>query len=200
MVFIEYEPGTKAYRVYDPAKCTSEYAMYTRGKSGERLLLGVYVDDMIVTGASTTAIGEFKKEMMGLFRMSDLGLLSYYLGIEVIQQPGCIKMKQSAYADKLLDKMGMASCNAASTPMEHRLKLSKKGSRDAVDPSLYRSIVGGLRYFVHTRLDICFAVSYLSRYMEAPTSEHWSAVKHLLRYIAGTKDLGCTYARQGTKA
>jgi hypothetical protein len=65
--------------------CPSEHAMYTRGKSGERLLLGVYVDDLIVTSASTTAIGEFKREMMGLFRMSDLGLLSYYLGIEVIQ-------------------------------------------------------------------------------------------------------------------
>jgi hypothetical protein len=84
--------------------------------------------------------------------------------------------------------------------MEHRLKLSKKGNEDAVDPSLYRSIVGGLRYLVHTRLDICFAVGYLSRYMEAPTSEHWSAVKHLLRFIAGTRNLGCTYARQDTKA
>jgi hypothetical protein len=96
--------------------------------------------------------------------------------------------------------MGMASCNATATPMEHRLKLSKKGSGAPVDPSLYRSIVGGLRYLVHTRLDICYAVGYLSRYMEAPTSEHWSAVKHLLRYIAGTKDHGCTYARQDVRA
>ena len=69
-----------------------------------------------------------------------------------------------------------------------------------MDATLYRSIVGGLRYLVHTRPDICFTVDYLSRYMEAPGGEHWSAVKHLLRYIAGTRGLGCCYARQESKA
>jgi hypothetical protein len=66
--------------------------VYTRTKDGARLLLGVYVDDLIITGTSSTAIGEFKQEMMSLFRMSDLGLLSYYLGIEVVQRPGCIRL------------------------------------------------------------------------------------------------------------
>ena len=47
--------------------------MYTRSKEGARILLGVYVDDLIITGTSTTAIGEFKTEMMNLFKMSDLG-------------------------------------------------------------------------------------------------------------------------------
>jgi hypothetical protein len=84
--------------------------------------------------------------------------------------------------------------------MEARQKLSKKGNGKAVDPTLYRSTVGGLRYLVHTRPDICFAVSYLSKFMEAPTSEHWSTVKHLLRYIAGTRKLGCVYTRQDEKA
>jgi hypothetical protein len=65
---------------------------------------------------------------------------------------------------------------------------------------MYRSMVGGLRYLVHTRPDICYAVGYLSRYMDAPTGEHWAAVKHLLRYISGTKSLGCCYARQDPAA
>jgi hypothetical protein len=92
--------------------------------------------------------------------------------------------------------MGMGECNPAATPIEPWLKLSMKGSDKAVDSTLYRSIVGGLRYLVHTLPDICFAVNYLSKFMEAPTGEHWSAVKHLLRYVAGTKTLGCVYARQ----
>jgi hypothetical protein len=90
-----------------------------------------------------------------LLRMSNLRLLSYYLGIDVIQRPRCIKLGQSAYADKLLDKMGMGSCNATSVPMEPQLKLSKKGSGAAVDPTLYRNVGRGLRYLVHTRPDIC---------------------------------------------
>jgi hypothetical protein len=60
---------------------------------------------------------------------------------------------------------------------------------------MYRSIVGSLRYLVHTRPDIAFAVGYVSRFMEAPMTEHWRDVKHLLRYIAGTKTHGCVYRR-----
>jgi hypothetical protein len=71
-------------------KCPSEHDMYTREKHSERLLLGVYVDDLIVTGTATTEIRSFKEEMTKLFKMSDLGLLSYYLGIEVKQVPGHI--------------------------------------------------------------------------------------------------------------
>jgi hypothetical protein len=64
----------------------------------------VYVNDLIITGASTTSIVGFKKEMMSIFKMSDLDLLSYYLGIEVIQEPGRILLCQASYANKLLDK------------------------------------------------------------------------------------------------
>jgi hypothetical protein len=67
-------------------KCPTEHAVYTRSKDWARLLLGVYVDDLIITGTSTAAIGEFKEEMISLFRMSDLGMLFYYLGIGVIQR------------------------------------------------------------------------------------------------------------------
>jgi hypothetical protein len=77
--------------------------------------------------------------------------------------------------------------------MEPRLKLSKESKNPPVDVTLYRSIVGSLRYLVHTRPDLPFAVGYVSRFMEAPTTEHMSAVKHILRYISGTLDFGCCY-------
>jgi len=75
------------------------------------------------------------------------------------------------------------------------LKLSKVSSNPHVDATLYRSIVGSLRYLVHTRPDIAFAVGMVSRFMEAPTTEHWSTVKHLLRYISGTRSHSCVYRR-----
>jgi hypothetical protein len=129
------------------------------------------------------------------FKMSDLGLLSYYLGIEVKQAAGEITLGQAAYAGKLLDKAGMGDCNPVHVPMEPRLKLSKKSSNPPVDATFYRIIVGSLRYLVHTRPDIAFAVGYVSRFMEKPTTEHMAAVKHLLRYIAGTRNYGCRYVK-----
>jgi hypothetical protein len=58
--------------------------VYTISKDSSRLLLDIYVDDLIITSTMALAIGEFNNEMTSLFRMSDLGL-SYYIGIEVIQ-------------------------------------------------------------------------------------------------------------------
>ena len=61
--------------------------MYGKGAADYRLLVGVYVDDLVITGSDSNDIESFKLEMKGLFQMSDLGLLSYYLGIEVRQSP-----------------------------------------------------------------------------------------------------------------
>jgi hypothetical protein len=127
--------------------------------------------------------------------MSDLGLLCFYLGIEVQQNNGGITLTQSAYARKILDRAGMGSCNPCHTPMEARLKLSKASSAKLVDATEYRGLVGCLRYLVHTRPDIAFAVGYVSRFMERPTVEHLNAVKRILRYVAGTIDYGCCYKR-----
>ena len=74
--------------------------------------------------------------------------------------------------------------------MEEQLKLTKASTTVKVDATLYQSIVGGLRYLVHTRPDIAFAVGYVSRFMEDPREDHWAAVKQLLRYVKGTVDQG----------
>lgn len=72
--------------------------MYTRYKKESLLIVGVYVDDLIITGANLTEVDEFKREMNQQFEMSDLGLLSYYLGIEVSQSCSGITLKRAAYA------------------------------------------------------------------------------------------------------
>jgi hypothetical protein len=141
-------------------------------------------------------IQRFKDEMKNSFCMSDLGMLSYYLGIEVHQDGSGITLDQSAYAKSILEKAGLASCKAVQAPMEEKLKMSKASTAKLVDATMYRSVVGSLRYLVHSRPDIAYAVGYVSRFMEKPTEEHWAAVKHLLRYVAGTLDYGCYYKRE----
>jgi hypothetical protein len=81
--------------------------------------------------------------------------------------------------------------------MEVRLKLSAKSSAPDVDATMYRSLVGSLRYLVHTRPDLMFAVGYVSRFMEKPKQDHYAAVKHILRYIAGTINYGLRYSKLG---
>jgi hypothetical protein len=79
--------------------------------------------------------------------------------------------------------------------MEERLKLSRDSMAKEVDSTHYRRVVGSLRYLVHTRPDLAFAVGYVSRFMQRPMTEHQQAVKRILRYVEGTVDYGLHYPR-----
>ncbi|XP_040254803.1 secreted RxLR effector protein 161-like [Aegilops tauschii subsp. strangulata] len=151
------------------------------------------MDDLVITGTSQDDIDKFKQEMQRLFKMSDLGLLSYYLGIQVEQRSGEVKICQSSYAQKILEVARIEQCNPCATPMECCVKLSKRDGAEAVDATLYMSVIVSLRYLVNTRPDIACAVGIVSRYMEAPSKQHWTAVKQILRYVQGTKGYGCCY-------
>ena len=153
-------------------------------------------DDLVITGSHHSDIDKFKLEMKSTFQMSDLGLLKYYLGLEVVQSEAGITVSQRAYAAKILGGAGLSGCNPSNTPMEPRLKLSKLSSALAVDPTQYRSIVGSLRYLVNSRPDLAYSVGYVSRFLESPTTDHMLAVKRILRYIAGTFHFGCHYQRR----
>jgi hypothetical protein len=133
--------------------------------------------------------------MQELFRMSDLGQLSYYLGIEVIQSEDEIALCQRRYAEKVLEVAGLKNCNSCRIPMDCRLKLKKEDDSGEVDKTLYRSVIGSLRYLVNTRPDIAMAVGVASRFMENPTATHWALVKQILRYVQGTLSFGCRYRK-----
>jgi hypothetical protein len=170
-----------------------DHALYRRSDGDEFLIVGVYVDDLIITGTSAKTIDCFKSQMHELFQMSDLGLLSYYLGIDVTQEDDRITVSQSSYAKKIVQVAGMENCNSCHVPMENRLKLRKLIEGEVIDASLYRSLVGSLRYLVNTRPDLGFAVGFISRYMEAPGKEHWAALKQVLRYVQGSANLGLVF-------
>lgn len=172
-----------------------ENAVYKRGTSKTLLLVGVYVDDLIICGPDSKCIAEFKQQMMKLFSMSDLGLLSYYLGMEVKQKPGEITICQSAYAEKIVESCGMKGCNPVDTPMDQQTKLTPGKSELILDATRYRSVVGSLRYLVNTRPDLAYSVGMVSRFMKTPNTEHWAAIKRIIRYVAGTKQFGDKYVQ-----
>lgn len=176
-------------------RCPFEHVVYTRKEGHESMIVAVYVDDLLVTGTSVTMIEAFKKQMSQRFEMSDLGKLSYYLGIEVEQGDGYIELKQAGYARKILEKAGMANCNPSKYPMDLKEQLRRDERGVIVDSTQYKSMIGGLRYFIHTRRDIAYAVGIVSRFMERPTKLHETAVKRILRYVKGTVQFGLVYSK-----
>eukprot|EP00253_Pinus_taeda_P011993 PITA_11993 len=109
------------------------------------------------------------------FEMTHIGLLRYFLGIEVEQNENGIFISQEKYANEVLERFNMQECKAAITPTVMGLKLSKEDNNKDFDPSLYKSIVDSLMYLTATRPNIMHDVSLISRFMERPKEAHWQA-------------------------
>lgn len=122
-------------------KCPSEHAVYTCKSGEDKLIVAVYVDDLLVTGNSVDMIERFKKQMNQWFEMTDMGKLSYYLGIEVDQNKGYIELKQTGYAKKIIKKAGLKGCNPTKYPMDLKEQIDKDVGGQAVDATHYRSII-----------------------------------------------------------
>ena len=151
------------------------------------LILILYVDDLLITGEEHL-INQCKKDLASEFEMKDLGILHYFLGLEVRQKSGNIFLHQKKYTVDILKRFGMWNCRPMSTPMEtnlHKLKEASVESR-LVDPTLYRQIIGSLMYLVNTGLDICYVVNALGQFMCESRDIHLVALKHILRYLQGT--------------
>ena len=89
----------------------NDQAVYTSNRSERKLWVGVYVDDMIITGSNPEKIELFKISMKTKFEMTDFGLLNSYLGIQIMQEEEEIKICQTCYAMKLLENFKMSDCN-----------------------------------------------------------------------------------------
>lgn len=180
-------------------KCAKEPSLFRKQTKEYLLLVAVYVADLLVTGTSLDAIQEFKKEMTTKFEMSDLGKLTYYLGIEVIQSSDGITLKQERYATKILEEAGMGNCNAVHIPMDSGLKLSKVLEEEGVNEKDFRRNIGCLCYLLHTRPDLAQSVGVLSLYMHDLKISNGAALKQVLWYICGTCSLGLHFKSDGKK-
>ncbi|RVW50135.1 Retrovirus-related Pol polyprotein from transposon RE1 [Vitis vinifera] len=175
-------------------KSPSEATLYVKGTDANLIVVSVYVDDLLVTGSNEKLVKEFKAEMLKVFEMTDLGLMSYFLGMEVKQDHDGVFISQKKYAKEILNKFHMDDCKRTSTPMNQKEKFSKDDGTEKVDESQYRSLIGCLMYLTATRPDIMFSVSLLSRFMHCASEVHLQAAKRIVRYIKGTTNYGIKYS------
>jgi hypothetical protein len=172
--------------------------IYYKVVDGDLLILVLYVDDLFLAGAERLIV-ECKRELTSEFEMKDIGLMHYFLGLEVWKKPGEIFHGQGKYTVEILSRFSMMDCKSMATPMVTNLKkLSDFTSYSyLVDPTMYNKLIGSLTYLVNTKSNIFFAVSTLSQFMVEPRHFHWVATKHVLRYMCGTVGYGLRYVSRG---
>ncbi|KAK6160456.1 hypothetical protein DH2020_003837 [Rehmannia glutinosa] len=157
------------------------------------LLVCLYVDDLIFPGNNPNIFGDFKRAMAKEFEMTNIGLMSYYLGIEVKQQDDGIFVSQEGYTKEILKKFEMENSKSVNTPVECGMKMYFHEDGEKINSTYFKCLVGSLRYLTCTRPDILFGVVLVSRHMEAPTTSHLKVAKRILQYIKGTIDHGIFY-------
>ncbi|KAJ0727195.1 putative RNA-directed DNA polymerase [Helianthus annuus] len=165
-------------------------SLFILNSRGTIIYVLVYVDDIIITGNNNQAVDHIIQSLSSSFAVKDLGSLHYFLGIEVIRHGLDLILSQKKYIWDTLQRSGLSDCKPVNSPMSTSQVLMPDDSPLMPDPTKYRQVVGALQYATLTRPDIAFSVNKVCQFMHAPTENHWTAVKRILRYLKGTTDLG----------
>ena len=181
----------------DFASSSSEPCIFMHNQN-YNLMVGVYVDDLVVIGKKKDVI-EFKKEIAKKLKISDKGRLKFCLSMQVDWQKNGqqLKISQQKFVSELLEKMNMSNCKPRATPVATGTLFKKAEQSEIIDEiSGFQSLVGSLLYLSNcTRPDITFVVSKLCQFISAPSSEHLTIAKGVLRYLKGTMTHGLTYRK-----
>ena len=170
------------------SKCDTSLFIYKKGRHLAYLLL--YVDDIILTGSSKALLDKITAALKQEFPMTDMGRLSYFLGIKVEYNAAGILLTQQHYANEIIDRAGMTGCKPISTPVDVNSKMSAEAGDKIDNPTQYRRLAGALQYLTFTRPDIQYAVQQVCLFMHDPRHQHLTALKRILRYVQGTTSHG----------
>ena len=168
----------------------SDYSLFIYAAAGVRLHVLVYVDDLIITGSSAAIITEFKQYLSTKFHMKDLGVLRYFLGIEVARSPAGIYLCQRKYALGIITETGLLGVKPVSFPLEQNHKLAHAKDTPFSAPSRYRRLIGRIIYLGVTRPELSYVIHLLSQFKNDPQGEHWNAALRVVRYLKNSPGQG----------
>ena len=145
---------------------------------------------MLITGNSSSAFGRLLTELDSQFRMTDLGPMHYFLGIQVKYHKDGLFLCQQSYAEDILVVASMTHCKPVATPLPLQLNLLIENDVQFSSPKIFRTLAGKLQYLTLTRPDIQFAVNYVCQKMHSPMVSDFNFLKRILRYVKGTTTMG----------
>jgi Reverse transcriptase (RNA-dependent DNA polymerase) len=206
------------YRTADDAlaqigfrRTTADACVYAAEWHGRRVVLVLYVDDLLIAAPPDARVDELKDELRKRFRMKDLGECQAFIGLQVERDRASrtLRLHQTGYTRQLLRAHGLVLAGEAGTTSKtHRTPVESKAHplrqateqkaelarREAEAGRPYAQLVGALMWLaMSTRPDIAQVTSELSRHLAAPTDEAHAAAKRVLRYLARAPDLGLQY-------
>ena len=180
----------------------SDRSVYIYSNGVVKIIVPIYIDDITFASKDNAAIDEAVKKLAIHFKLRDLGPTKFLLGVAVNRdhEKKTITLDQCQYILDMLEKYGMANCAPVQTPIAVGTALSKTmGPQNSEEVEYMRNVpylsaVGSLQYLATmTRPDISYAVAYLARFNSNPGPKHWTAVKHIFRYLKSTLDLKLHY-------
>lgn len=186
-----------AMKKYGYEQSNADHTLFLKRVGDKLTALIIYVDDMVVTGNDIEEINKLKNYLSSEFDMKDLGGLKYFLGIEVVRSEQGIFLSQRKYVLDLLEETGMLGSQPIGSPIEQNHGLEELSDQIPADKGQYQRLVGRLIYLSHTRPDIAYAVSVVSRFMHNPGKQHMEAVVRILRYLKSAPGKGLLFSKHG---
>ncbi|GJY71966.1 retrovirus-related pol polyprotein from transposon TNT 1-94 [Tanacetum coccineum] len=177
------------------SKGAVDQTLFTRKAGNDLLLVQIYVDDIIFASTNIVLCNEYANQMTTKFKMSMMGQMSFFLGLQISQSSRCIFLNQSKYASEIIKKYGLLTSDSIDTLMVEKNNLDGYLQGTPVDATLYRSMIGSLMYLTSSRPDLIYAVWVCAWYQAKPTKKHLNAVKRIFRYLKGTINMGLWYSK-----
>lgn len=176
----------------------SDHSLFVKHTANAFTAPIIYVDDIVLAGTSLLEFFDLKIVLHTAFGIKDLGILKFFLGLEVAHSSKGISLCQHQYCLDLLADSGLLRCKPVSTPLEAGTHLHQDDGDLYHDVPGYRRLIGRLIYLPTTRPSISFSTQHLSQFLSKPTQAHFKATQRVLKYLKGSPGLGFLFPRDST--